>query len=237
MAQVTEQLFDAFVHLVMQHSYGERYTRDPRQAVPPDCGFVRFRKPGGALHVRWPREVSHAGGGRHGVSGVCRAQCHPDGSANEFPPRVPPHVCVAPVCRGAGGHPESVAPVETRLGRLAALTQRGRALPVEMAAYVRKLPAVHTGPVRCTSRASPHGEQIPCNARQHSRPSKQVERSLLWLGRTPCRCKFSRYCSSCVKASRMARYRRRRSRLVCSCWIVGACQRAYTIGQPLKRLV
>jgi hypothetical protein len=42
-------LFDEFVHFVMQHSYGERYTRDPHQAVPPDCGFVRFRTPGGVL--------------------------------------------------------------------------------------------------------------------------------------------------------------------------------------------
>jgi hypothetical protein len=26
-----------------------RYTRDPHQTVPPDCGFVRFRTPGGVL--------------------------------------------------------------------------------------------------------------------------------------------------------------------------------------------
>jgi hypothetical protein len=49
MLKVTDQLFDAFVHFVTQHDYGERYTRDPRQAVPPDCGFVRFRTPGGVL--------------------------------------------------------------------------------------------------------------------------------------------------------------------------------------------
>ena len=49
MLKVTDQLFDEFVHFVMQHRYGERYTRDPHQAVPPDCGFVRFRTPGGVL--------------------------------------------------------------------------------------------------------------------------------------------------------------------------------------------
>jgi hypothetical protein len=49
MAKVTDQLFDEFVHFVMQHGYGEGYTRDPRQAVPPDCGFVRFRTPGVVL--------------------------------------------------------------------------------------------------------------------------------------------------------------------------------------------
>ena len=49
MLTVTDQLFDEFVHFIMQHSSGERYTRDPHQAVPPDCGFVRFRTPGGVL--------------------------------------------------------------------------------------------------------------------------------------------------------------------------------------------
>ena len=49
MLKVTDQLFDEFVHFVMQHRSGERYTRDPHQAVPPDCGFVRFRTPGGVL--------------------------------------------------------------------------------------------------------------------------------------------------------------------------------------------
>ena len=49
MAQGTAQLFDTFVHFVTQHGYGEQYTRDPRQAVPTDCGFVRFRTPGGVL--------------------------------------------------------------------------------------------------------------------------------------------------------------------------------------------
>jgi len=49
MRKVTDQLFDELVHFVTQHGYGERYTRDPRQAVPSDCGFVRFRTPGGVL--------------------------------------------------------------------------------------------------------------------------------------------------------------------------------------------
>jgi len=49
MLKVTDQLFDEFVCFATQHGYGERYTRDPRQAVPPDCGFVRFRTPGGVL--------------------------------------------------------------------------------------------------------------------------------------------------------------------------------------------
>ena len=39
-------------------------------------------------------------------------------------------------------------------------------------------------------------KHIPRNARQHSRPSEQVAQSLLWLGGTPCRCTFSRCCSS-----------------------------------------
>jgi hypothetical protein len=42
-------LFDALVHFVTQQGYGEVYTRDPRQEVPPDCGFVCFRTPGGVL--------------------------------------------------------------------------------------------------------------------------------------------------------------------------------------------
>src|SRR6266436_4966012 len=37
----------------------------------------------------------------------------------------------------------------------------------------------------------------------------------------------------CVKASRMARYRRRLSLMVCSFWIGRAFQRAYPMGQPL----
>jgi hypothetical protein len=49
MLKITDQLFDEFVHFVMQHRSGERYTRDPHLVVPPDCGFVRFRTPGGVL--------------------------------------------------------------------------------------------------------------------------------------------------------------------------------------------
>src|SRR5436309_9942168 len=40
----------------------------------------------------------------------------------------------------------------------------------------------------------------------------------------------------CVKASRMARYLRRLSLIVCSFWIGCALQREYTMGQPLKYL-
>ena len=40
----------------------------------------------------------------------------------------------------------------------------------------------------------------------------------------------------CVKASRMARYRRRLSLIVCSFWIGRAFQRAYPMGQPLNYL-
>jgi hypothetical protein len=43
------QLFDELVHFVTQHGYGEVHTRDSRQEVPLDCGFVRFRTPGGVL--------------------------------------------------------------------------------------------------------------------------------------------------------------------------------------------
>ena len=49
MLKDTAQLFDELVHFVTQHGYGEVYTRDPRQEVPADCGFVRFRTPGGVL--------------------------------------------------------------------------------------------------------------------------------------------------------------------------------------------
>jgi len=49
MLKDTAQLFDALVHFVTQQGYGEVYTRDPCQEVPPDCGFVRFRTPGGVL--------------------------------------------------------------------------------------------------------------------------------------------------------------------------------------------
>ena len=40
----------------------------------------------------------------------------------------------------------------------------------------------------------------------------------------------------CVQASRMARYRRRLSLIVCSFWIGRAFQRAYPMGQPLNYL-
>jgi hypothetical protein len=49
MLKDTAQLFDELVHFVTQYGYGELYTRDPRREVPADCGFVRFRTPGGVL--------------------------------------------------------------------------------------------------------------------------------------------------------------------------------------------
>src|SRR4029434_5838063 len=49
MLKDTAQLFDELVDFVRQHGYGEVYTRDPRQEVPADCGFVRFRTPSGVL--------------------------------------------------------------------------------------------------------------------------------------------------------------------------------------------
>jgi len=73
MLKDTAQLFDALVHFVTQQGYGEVYTRDPRQEVPPDCGFVRFRTPGGVLFTSaglvkfCTREEGVAGGGGMGV--------------------------------------------------------------------------------------------------------------------------------------------------------------------------
>jgi hypothetical protein len=45
MPQSKEQLFNTFLHFTTQHGWGVVYTRDPRQAVPPDCGFIRVRVP------------------------------------------------------------------------------------------------------------------------------------------------------------------------------------------------
>src|SRR5215831_12406808 len=42
---------------------------------------------------------------------------------------------------------------------------------------------------------------------------------------------------ACLRASRMARYWRRLSLIVCSFWIGHAFQRAYTMGQPLNYLI
>ena len=127
MLKDTAQLFDALVHFVRQHGYGEVYTRDPRQEVPADCGFVRFRTPGGVLFTSagLVKFRTREDGG-DGVQDVCRGLWYPNGSANEFPASVSPHVRVAHVCAGAGGHAASVAPVETRLGRMATLEQRSR---------------------------------------------------------------------------------------------------------------
>lgn len=49
MPKVKEQLFEAFVQFVAQQGYAEVHTRDPRQSVPPDCAFVRFRYPGSEI--------------------------------------------------------------------------------------------------------------------------------------------------------------------------------------------
>ena len=46
MPQSKEQLFNSFGQFVTQHGWGIVYTRDPRQDVPPDCGFIRVRLPG-----------------------------------------------------------------------------------------------------------------------------------------------------------------------------------------------
>jgi hypothetical protein len=46
MPQNKEQLFNDFLQFVTQHGWGVVYTRDPRQDVPSDCGFIRMRLPG-----------------------------------------------------------------------------------------------------------------------------------------------------------------------------------------------
>jgi hypothetical protein len=48
MPQSKEQLFNDFVQFVTQHGWGVVHTRDPRQDVPPECGFIRVRLPGEA---------------------------------------------------------------------------------------------------------------------------------------------------------------------------------------------
>jgi len=49
MSQSKEQLFNDFIQFVTQHGWGVVYSRDPRQDVPSDCGFVRVRLPGEAM--------------------------------------------------------------------------------------------------------------------------------------------------------------------------------------------
>ncbi len=44
-----DQLFADFGHFVVAQGYGDVYQRDPRQSVPLDCSFIRFRYPGGGL--------------------------------------------------------------------------------------------------------------------------------------------------------------------------------------------
>jgi hypothetical protein len=46
MPQSKAQLFNDFVQFVTQHGWGVVYARDPRQDVPPDCGFIRVRLAG-----------------------------------------------------------------------------------------------------------------------------------------------------------------------------------------------
>src|SRR5262245_47750891 len=49
MPQSKEQLFNDFVQFVTQHGLGLVHIRDPRQDVPPECGFIRVRLPGETL--------------------------------------------------------------------------------------------------------------------------------------------------------------------------------------------
>jgi hypothetical protein len=96
MAKVTDQLFDEFVHFVMQHGYGEGYTRDPRQAVPPDCGFVRFRTPGGVLFTSAGLVKFRTR--EEGVT-ACKAFAEHCGTPMEVQmnfPRVSPHTFASP---------------------------------------------------------------------------------------------------------------------------------------------
>ena len=44
-----DALFADFGHFGVTQNYGAIYQRDPRQSVPPDCGFIRFRSPGSGL--------------------------------------------------------------------------------------------------------------------------------------------------------------------------------------------
>src|SRR5262249_22739272 len=49
MPQSKEQLFSAFVQFITQQGVGVIHIRDPRQDVPPECGFIRVRLPGEAI--------------------------------------------------------------------------------------------------------------------------------------------------------------------------------------------
>ena len=48
MPQSKEQLFNDFVQFITQFNLGAIHMRDPRQDVPPECGFIRVRLPGEA---------------------------------------------------------------------------------------------------------------------------------------------------------------------------------------------
>ena len=51
MSKGKDELFSDFGHFVVTQGYGEVYECDPRQAVPLDCGFIRFRSPGSGLFM------------------------------------------------------------------------------------------------------------------------------------------------------------------------------------------
>lgn len=51
MPQSKEQLFNDFIQFVTQQGWGVVYTRDPRQEVPPDCGFIRIHLPGEVMFM------------------------------------------------------------------------------------------------------------------------------------------------------------------------------------------
>lgn len=44
-----DELLADFSHFVVTQGYGKVHQRDPRQSVPLDCGFIRFRSPGSRL--------------------------------------------------------------------------------------------------------------------------------------------------------------------------------------------
>jgi hypothetical protein len=46
-----DELFADFDRFAVTHGYGDAYQRNPHQSVPLDCGFIRFRYPGGGLFI------------------------------------------------------------------------------------------------------------------------------------------------------------------------------------------
>lgn len=49
MPKGNDQLFADFGYFTVTHGYGDVYQRDPHQSLPLDCGFIRFRYPGGGI--------------------------------------------------------------------------------------------------------------------------------------------------------------------------------------------